>query len=623
MTLRARALAVLAATTAVATACTGGSALDPSPTPTVDPVPVKVAFFQDGSVESPNTHGQPAFLGLKLALSQAVDAGGLPVLPELVGLDTKGDPAVAADLAQQVAEDPGYIAAVASPYWPDTAEVRTALAAAGVPTLSLSGGPADAGDPWFRIVAGQRSVAAASSGYVRGLRRGGDVCMAGDGTMYAGSTESLLEPELRGELSTSVTVDPASPDTAGAAVAAIESAGCTTVVWTGFGTGAADLRDALTAAGDDVLMVGSDGMKDGTFLDLAGPAAQGTVVACACVDQSSSTSAAAQRFIHDYQSDYAVPPGVFAAEGWDAGGLLLRAMRSGAETRDAMLERLTSASPFEGLAATYAVDAHGTLSSDSQVHLYRADAGRWVPLRSSSAGLPLRTDGVLSVGSCRTGAPYAYRDPRGRLIGFDVEFARAIARRLGLALGWTRTACEAGTEPAEEQRVDVLLSPAEGLVPGTPASRVFFSTRAAVVVPAEVAGAHDPLATAGAGDVVGVVPDGPVTAWAREAVEGTGARLRRFHGDAGGAYDALEAGALAAVVDTEGAAWAAIEHRPRLLVGSTEEIGDDDVMVVSASATDLLAALDEALGAMLDDGTYQRIFGAYLPGATLPGAVGT
>jgi branched-chain amino acid transport system substrate-binding protein len=584
---------------------------------------VKVAFFQDGSVESPNTHGQPAFLGLKLALSQAVDAGGLPVLPELVGFDTEGDPAVAADLAQQVAEDPGYIAAVASPYWPDTAEVRDALAAAGIPTLSLSGGPADAGAPWFRIVAGQRSLAAALAGYVRGLRTGGGVCTAGDGTTYATATESLLEPELRGELSASVTVDPASPDTAGAAVAAIAGARCTTVVWTGFGTGAAGLRDALSAAGEDVLMVGSDAMKDGTFLDLAGEAAQGTVVACACVDQLSSTSAAAQRFIHDYQSDYAVPPGVFAAEGWDAGGLLLRAMRSGAQTRDAMLERLTSASPFAGLAATYTVDAHGTLASDSQVHLYRADAGRWVPLASSSGELPLRTDGVLSVGSCRTGAPYAYRDQRGRLIGFDVEFARAIARRLGLALGWTRTSCEAGAEPVDEQRVDVLLSPTKGLVPGTPASRVFFSTEAAVVVPAEVAGAHDPLAAAGAGDVVGVVPDGPVATWARAAVGGTGARLRRFHGDARGAYAALEAGGLTAVVDTEGDAWAAIEHRPQLLVGSTEEIGDDDVMVVSASATDLLAALDDALGQMLDDGTYQRIFGAYLPGATLPEAVGT
>jgi ABC-type amino acid transport substrate-binding protein len=175
----------------------------------------------------------------------------------------------------------------------------------------------------------------------------------------------------------------------------------------------------------------------------------------------------------------------------------------------------------------------------------------------------------------------------------------------------------------EEQRVDVLLSPAQGLVPGTPASRVFFSTRAAVVVPAEVAGAHDPLAAAGSGDVVGVVPDGPVATWARGAIEGAGARLRRFHGEVRNAYDALEAGDLTAVVDTEGAAWAAIEHRSHLLVGSTEEIGDDDVMVVSAASTDLLAALDQALASMLDDGTYQRIFGAYLPGATLPGAVGT
>ena len=376
VTLRARALAVLAATTAVATACTGGSVLDPSPTPTVDPVPVKVAFFQDGSVESPNTHGQPAFLGLKLALNQAVDAGGLPVLPELVGFDTKGDPAVAADLAQQVAEDPGYIAAVASPYWPDTAEVRDALAAAGVPTLSLSGGPADAGDPWFRIVAGQRSLAAALAGYVRGLRTGGggvygrrrlDVRRDDRVAPRARAPRRALDLRHGGPRPR-----PTRP------VAAIAGAGCTTVVWTGFGTGAAELRDALTTGGEDVLMVGSDGMKDGTFLDLAGAAAQGTVVACACVDQSSSTSAAAQRFIHDYQSDYAVPPGVFAAEGWDAGGLLLRAMRSGAETRDAMLERLTSASPFEGLAATYAVDGHDTLSSRL--------AGPSVPSRRRAVG---------------------------------------------------------------------------------------------------------------------------------------------------------------------------------------------------------------------------------------------
>jgi cystine transport system substrate-binding protein len=492
-----------------------------------------------------------------------------------------------------------------------------------VPTLSLSGGGADRGAPWFRIVAGQRSLTAALSGYVRGLRAGDGVCMAGDGTPYAKSTGSLLAPALRGDLVSSATVDPASPAAAAAAVDTITGAGCTTVLWTGFGTGAADLRTALTAAGEDVLFVGSDAMKDTEFLDLAGAAGEGTVVGCACVDLSTSTNGAAQRFIHDYQADYSVPPGVFSAEGWDAGGLLLRAMRSGAATRSEMVDRLTSASPFVGLAATYAVEDGGTLSATSQVHLYRADAGRWVPLQTGSEGLPVATDGVLAVGSCRTGAPYAYRDARGRLVGFDVEFARAISRRLGLALGWTRTSCDAGTEPVDEGRVDVLLSTGKRLVPGTPASRVFFSTRAAVVVPAERAGSADPLTRVGAGDVVGVVPDGPVATWARGTLEGTGARLRRFHGDAQSAYRALEGGGISAVVDTEAAAWAAIEQRPRLLVGSTQDIGDDDVMVVSASATALLAALDDALGAMLEDGAYQRLFGAYLPGATLPEAVGT
>lgn len=620
MTLRARALAVLAATTAVATACTAGSAVDPTPSSSADPVPVKVAFFQDGSIESPNTHGQPAFLGLKLAFSQAIEAGGLPVIPELVGFDTEGDPAVAADIAQQVADDPAYVAAVGAPYWLDTSEVGDALAAAGLPTLSLSGAETDPGEPWFRLVAGERSLAAALSGYVRGLRGGGGVCVAGDGTPYATNAQSLLRPTLRP--SASVTVDPASGDTAGGAAGAIAEAGCTTVVWTGFGTAAAEVRGALAVADPDVSFVGSDATKDAIYLELAGPAAEGTVVACACVDLSSSTNEAAQGFIHDFQADYAVPPGVFAAEGWDAGGLLVRAMQAGAATRAATLDHLRTATPFEGLASTYAIDGDGELATAPQVHLYRADAGRWVPLRPAAAELPLRTDGVLAVGSCRAGPPFAYRDARGRVVGFDVEFARAIARRLGLALGWTRTACGAGTGPVDEGRVDVLLAPAEGLVPGTPASGVFFSTRAGVVVPAGGAGARDPLAGLGPGDLVGVVPDGPVATWARTAVDGTGARLRRFHGDGERAYRALEAGALAAVADEEAAAWAAIEHRPRLLVGSTQDIGADDLMVVSAPATELLPALDDALSEILEDGTYQRLFGAYLPGATLPDVVG-
>jgi ABC-type amino acid transport substrate-binding protein len=616
VTLRLRALAVLAATTAVAGACTGAGGADPSASPSVDLPTVKVAYFQDGSIESPNTHGQPAFLGLKLALSQAIQAGGLPVVPELVGFDTKGDPDVAGELAQQVADDPAYVAAVAGPYWLGTAEVAAALRTAGVPVVSLTGTAMPDDPGWFPIVAARRRQTAALAGYVRG-RRGAGVCLAGDGTQYARTMGEEIERELRGGISATVTATPGSGD-APLAAATIRESGCATVVWTGFGTGAAELRVALTAAGSgSTPLVGVDAMKDPAYLDLAGASAEHTVVACACVDLTASTDAAAQRFVHDYQADYAIPPGVYAAEGWDAGGLLLRAFTRGARSR---------ADTMSGLAA----GAAGTSSLSSlsghpvpEIHLFRAEGGRWVSLTGGHDPLPLGTDGVLSVGSCRTGEPFAYRDRRGGLVGFDVEFARAVAHHLDLALSWTRTACRAGTRPVDEGNVDVLMAPAAALVPGTPSSGVFFSTRAALVMPAAdvSAGAHTPPLRAG--DLVGVVAGTPITGWARRTLADTGASVRVVRGPRSNVYDLLERGRLAAVADTEAEAWAAIEHRPTLLVGTTEDTGVDDVMVVAASATGLLARVDDALARMLDDGSYALLFGKYFPGAALPEAVGT
>ena len=614
MTQRLRTLAVLAATTALAAACTGGGVDDPVFGSPAELVTVKVAFFQDGSVESPNIHGQPAFLGLKLALSQAIESETLPVLPELVGFDTKGDPSVAAELAREVAADPTYVAAVAAPFWLDTSDVAGVLGDAGIPVLSLAGSAHPEDGLWLPMVAGRAQMTEALAGYVRGLRGAGGVCSAGDGSEYARTVGERLEARLRGSLYATVSVTPTSGDASDAAATIVDS-GCSTVVWTGFSTGAGELRAALA----DVPMVGTDAMSDPTFLEVAGPAAEDTVAVCPCVDLTTSTDPAAQRFVHDFQADYSTPPGGYAAEGWDAGGLLLRAFATGVTTREAVSAELSGAAPFEGLAATYSTGAAGP---SARVHVSRVDGGRWVAVAPDRDGLPVRTDGVLAVGSCRVGPPYAYREPSGRLVGFDVELARAIAADLDLALGWTRTSCAAGTGPVDRGRVDVLLAPAAGLVPGTPASRVVSSTRAALVVPADevTGGGHaDPPAE---GDVVGVAAGPPIRGWARRTLVPNGARLRLLH-DPARAYDLLERGRLAAVADTEASAWAAIEHRSELLVGSTDDTGADDVMVTAASETDLLAAVDDALGRVLDDGSYALLFAKYFPGATLPGSVGS
>jgi ABC-type amino acid transport substrate-binding protein len=206
-------------------------------------------------------------------------------------------------------------------------------------------------------------------------------------------------------------------------------------------------------------------------------------------------------------------------------------------------------------------------------------------------------------------------------VGFDVELARAIASWADLALGWTRTSCNAGTAPVEEGRVDVLMTSVARLVPGTPSSRVFFSTRAALVSAAE-AGRRPHLGDPGPDDVLGLATGGPIARWARRTSGGPGGAELRAFANPDRAYDLLERGALWAVAVSEADAWAAIEHRPGLLVGSTDDIGAHDVMVASTTSTELLRVVDDALAGLLADGSYALLFGKYFPGATLPGAVG-
>ena len=149
----AAALVALIAT--FAAACTGGGA---SPTPVPDPVPVKIAFLHDMSVPGSAQTVTPALLGLELAFQEAVDAGDLPVVPEVVGLDVDGDDGNALELAREIADDPTYVAAVVGPFWSEPVDVGDVLHAAGVPTISVSEldpSLATRGwSSWWRIVAG-------------------------------------------------------------------------------------------------------------------------------------------------------------------------------------------------------------------------------------------------------------------------------------------------------------------------------------------------------------------------------------------------------------------------------------------------------------------------------------
>jgi ABC-type amino acid transport substrate-binding protein len=153
-------------------------------------------------------------------------------------------------------------------------------------------------------------------------------------------------------------------------------------------------------------------------------------------------------------------------------------------------------------------------------------------------------------------------------------------------------------------------------------SRVYLSLHGVLVTNAKRAAASDPVKTLAAGDVVGVLRSRATSAWVKRTLEPAGVRTRTL-ADPARAYDLLASGGLAGVVDLEPDAWLQIENRPSLRVAMSADIGDHDVIVAGGPDTVLLGAVDEALGGLLDSGTYTKLFAKYFPGTTVPAETGS
>ena len=315
------------------------------------------------------------------------------------------------------------------------------------------GPPGDAGMvSWRRVVAGLRSVGGDWRATCGHRAIGGGTCLVP--ATARGTPDDRVAaraPSSRGELDHPSRSDPASPDEdAAVSCSASRDAGCTTVVWTGFGTGAAVLRTGLTAAGEDVLMVfGSTAMKDGRTSTWRAAARARSSRARASISRarrtrrrnaSSTTTSRSTRCLRVCSR----------AEGWDAGGTVAardalrrgrpatrcssadlrvdgsRAWRPRTGRRQTARCRRTRRSILPSRSRAVGAAGHGQTRRGGRCRCARPGCCRW-----GRAGPGRRT---------RTATPRpAHRVRRG--------VRAAIARRLGLALGWTRTACEAGTAP--------------------------------------------------------------------------------------------------------------------------------------------------------------------------------
>jgi len=354
--------------------CTGpGSVPPPRTTPTL-----KVAFFQDLSIDDPLELVSPSFRALQLALAEE-GSGGLEAL-RVEPFDTRGDAAVALRFARQVAADTSYIAVVVAPFWGEPAEVAAVFSRAGLPVLSLS--PVDpvpaSGAVWRRLVAGQDVQAATLAAALDAdTAEGGSACLGDDGSPYASGLRAMVDASVETTIGARFVAPPNDPGSLGRAVSSIRAAHCRVVGWTGFPDGARSLRDALSSAGlVDIPIAGADAMKVRSYLSQAA-GAEGTIVTCPCADVTTSADPGAQRFVHDYQAATGLEPGPYATEGWDAADILLGLIENGAPTRDAVGAALALVHDAPGVGGGYRFGSDGSVDG-RWVATYRARGLRWV-----------------------------------------------------------------------------------------------------------------------------------------------------------------------------------------------------------------------------------------------------
>ncbi|MEW6060009.1 MAG: ABC transporter substrate-binding protein [Actinomycetota bacterium] len=372
-------------------ACTTVEAGTPASSPNQPVEQLKIAFIEDLSPAGAAGRTAPAFQGAKLALDTVALTGELDVSVELVALDTGGNARTAAAAAREVAADPSYVAAIGAPFLAGQVTIGRILDRAGVPLITLSTlGPnlsENGWTGWRRAVANQTRQGRALARYVDGLPASGrGVCLLGDGSE---ESSGLLHAVARSLRATILLKAKILPSAAGPppAVTAVSRARCGVVVWGGFSDEGAPIRRHLVEAGlRRVNFVGGDGLKDETYLSVAGGAGVGTVATCPCADLTAATDLSAQRFIQDYQSDFGLPPAACAVEAFDVARMVLRAIRSGATTRAGVVRVLLGMPRFHGLGNVYVFRPDGELAPGSaRVGLFRNEGGRWVEIRSPHA----------------------------------------------------------------------------------------------------------------------------------------------------------------------------------------------------------------------------------------------
>ncbi|MFI2349611.1 bifunctional serine/threonine-protein kinase/ABC transporter substrate-binding protein [Streptomyces sp. NPDC019443] len=330
--------------------------------------------------------GQAQERGLRLAVAEFNARGDAPFDVKVRAVDDSGDPAVAARLAKQLADDPSVLAVV-GPTTDETAQTALAAYDAGLlPVLAVSPGAINLSVQGFRSFLHARIADSLLpfyiSAYLRGTahsrRIGVVVDRAADN--YGWELSSNLSTVLRNA------GQPYLPRVVGAmrsgfgdAVDDLLAADADSIAFAGLHDRAASLARTLRERDFTGARVSGPDLLDPRFLTAAKEAADGWTIVAPVVDATLRPEAKA--FADAYRKRWKEAPPRYAAEAYDVTGMVLKALAdlsAKSRTRKELLAAVRAVK-YQGITRTFAFQKTGQVVPDGTgVSLWRIAEGRFV-----------------------------------------------------------------------------------------------------------------------------------------------------------------------------------------------------------------------------------------------------
>lgn len=231
--------------------------------------------------------------------------------------------------------------------------------------------------------------------------------------------------------------------------------------------------------------------------------------------------------------------------------------------------------------------------------------------------------GFLTVGSCLDYPPFE-SVKNGKETGFDVELTEAIAAKLGLQVKWVRANFDTIFTAVAGHQFDMVAAAvtATGDAGAERAQTVAFSdfyynSRQSLAVNTDKTPDLTSTDQLGEGDTVGVQKGTTGKAWAEENLGPNGVTIRSFS-QAPDAFRDLQAGTIQGVINDEPASVVIVTQFPGTAVVQPIETNEKYSFALAKDTPDLLAAVNQALADLIQDGTFTTIYNKYFPGAPVP-----